>query len=229
MSQSFLDFCNEVYGTVDNKAVKIFPAIQAATVRYLEELSSKRMTLLEGTFQFTLVAGQMQYGSGTTGFPADVQEFDNVWVARTADTTGTRWELKGPQQIAEVSLRSSNVFKAVPDAYAFHDNRIWIAPPPPDGYVLGGEYLKNGTKDEATGNPITAASTTATNPWFGRGKHALMNKVLADIYATQLKDFQVAGAFDVLAEGALQRLRDEQIGRSATGYQVRANFGGLSW
>ena len=167
--------------------------------------------------------------SSTTGFPVDVQEFDNVWTASSADTTGTRREVEGPVQIAEVSLRASNTTKQIAEVFAFHDGQLWIGPPPPAGYVLGGEYLKNGTKDELTGNLITEASTTATNPWFGRGKHALLNKVLADVYATQLKDFQVAGGFDALAEGALLRLRNEQARRSQSHFQIRANFGGSSW
>jgi len=228
---TFTDFCNKVYNTVDNKNTRVLPYIKEATVRWLMELSKERMTLLESTFTFTLIQNQQTYDGAVSGFPADAIEFDNVWAKYVNDATGYKYEVKGPRPISEISLSHGPLVYGTnlgirPYAYAFHDGKMWFSPIPSSAVItVGGEYLRDGTKDAASGNPITVDSTTHTNPWFQRGETALLNAVLFDVYASILKDLQSASIFREMHEKALQVLREQHAGRSNPGGQARYSFG----
>lgn len=186
---TFSDFVTDLYSGVLNRHSNSLSDLKAATVRTLQELSARRVLFNEGSVELTLPTrapyGGEWVGPGLDGFPLDILEVDGVYY-RSSASSG--WcEVPGPVPIGEIRsyeppLRVAETPLSIyPLAWAWWDNKLWF-PRVSGDVTLKIDFYRDGTRDRATGVPITASSTEETNGWFDRGLQALRSGVLADYY-----------------------------------------------
>lgn len=182
--------------------------IKDSTVRQLKELSSQPVDFLDGSYTFTTTAGQDNYSAGYTGFPADLYGFlSQPYVIYSTTPITRKYPINGPVPLDEVR-RSTGVaiFALNPRKFAWHNRAMWFWPSVLAAVTISGDYRKDGTRDDATGNPITTTSTTASNAWFTDGENVLRCAVLLDWFASIAKDQNAVQMYGAMLQAAQKNL-----------------------
>lgn len=220
----FGTFITSLMDRVENKNTRTEPFLRAATIRALKRVSNIRSLFMQGSFTFSTVAGQQEYSSADAGFPNDVVEFYTVYCQQTSTLGSSNLLIPGPYPIARVrELWIAGAVAVYPSRWAWFNNKLCFAPTISGVVTVNGDYLKDATRDTATGNLITASDTTTTNPWFDDGEYTLMNAVLLDYYLSIAKDSDAAQMCKALYDDGIKEIRDNlaqltMTGAQATGY-----------
>lgn len=223
---TFSQFIANCEAVIENNNSRTDPFLRAATVRWLKELSNVRALFMQSTFTFNTVANQQEYDSATSGYPVDVQEFDTVYT-KTSSVLGASYNLlTGPMPMARIrEMWLAGYQSMYPMIWGFHHGKLCFAPTISGVTVVSGDYRKDATRDTASGNAITSADTTTTNPWFDRGENVLQAAVLADYYTKIAKDQNAAQGCIALYQAGLATIaKDLQQKTSAKGAQAVAYF-----
>jgi len=224
---TFAEFIVKCEDRVNNKNLRTTPFIKQATVSWLKSLSHKRTLMMEDSFSFSTVAGQAEYDSTAVGFPPAAMEFDTVYVQIGSGVNAQNILIPGPAPIAVIREEFGPYEEGeVLAAWAWHHQKLIFAPVPRTVVTIKGDYFKDATRDTATGDLITDASTTHTNPWFDRGETALMNAVLYNYHLTLAKDAEAAQMALGLFQAELETLENEWHMKKLRGVQAAWTFGG---
>lgn len=225
---TFANLTTSIYADVFQKNTLILTAIKDITVRQLKELSIFRTLFMEDQASFAISTANPYLGeyadSSTSGFPPDIMEIDTVFYL--AGSSSSRYEITRAQMDelrfydAPRPVSSTSIY---PDIWAWFDQKLYVAPKLSSNTTIYIDYFKDATRDTASGNEITSASTTQTNPWFTRGASALRYAVLAEFYAMPgWLDQNRAAAAATQRNAALNQMRDEYNLRK--GVQRQAPF-----
>lgn len=214
----YASLVTSVYADVFQKNTLILSAIKDITVRQLKELSSFRTLFMEATASFSLSTASPYLGeyadSTVSGFPPDLMEIDTLWYL--VGTT-TRYEITRlpMSELRFYDLPGSSISTgAYPDAWAWHDSKLYVAPKVSAARTLYMDYFKDATRNTASGAAISSASTTETNPWFTRGAQALRYAVLAEFYS-------MPGWLDQARADAAAGQRNAALSQLAAEYHLR--------
>lgn len=221
MSTTFSGLITKIKRSVDNENADTDPFLKEALVRVLRSMSRIPVDFMEATTTFVTVAGQTDYTTATAGFPKDLLQWHAVQVTIAEDSDLSRPILQIP--IQEMRLRQGAAFVTttnVPQMFSWHHNRMILFPAPPVDLTITVDYLRDGTRDEGTGDLITADSTSHTNPWFDRGETALLHGVLMEYYASLAKDEGAYAFHEAQYERERKVLESEQISRQFSGGQA---------
>lgn len=232
---TFSAFIAQVYGEILNRNTKSLDLVKQATVRQLKMLSSVRTLMMEATATFTASVANPYAGeyvdSTISGFPADAAEIDTLYYQ-----TGTiRYYVDGPVPIERIRFHGGMpaaqlISTPTPDRWAWFSQKLWFAPPLSAAKELKIDYFRDATRDTATGNELTTASTTQTNPWFDRGEVVLRYFVLADYFANPLfLDAAKASACLEQARAQLDALTREYHMKKGSAIQAPGVLGTLSY
>jgi hypothetical protein len=239
----FPTFVTTIYGTLDNQNARVIPFLQDSVVRMLGELSGFREILwMENSGSFNTTANQAEYPTGQnpgtvtyTGVPPDVKEFDSFYIVTAGNPQLLGVSIKGPVPIE--FLRSSFLrfpFQGVwPMYWAFHHGAVVIGPLPSQVITIGFDYLKDATRDQTSGLPITSsqgvapAGTGITNPWFkeGQGYHVLRAAVAADYHSSITKDEQQRQYQQEMMASGIANLTKRWYALKGQGWQAPRAFG----
>src|ERR1700674_4588286 len=190
-----------------------------ALARSLKRASTVRTLFMEASFTFMTTALQQDYPTGrrpgtlpyvgptpaitppagyVVGVPPDFQEMDSFYVLAwsTFGLPGIPIRRGTIEQIRASALRV--VFAGIyTGLWTFHHEAILLGPTPAGAQQLAGDYLRDATRDAATGALITGASGSGiSNPWFTEGEFALRALVMRDFHRGNSKDAQQADWFD---------------------------------
>lgn len=215
---SFSTFTGNLRDEVQDKNSLTLTLLKRFTVSVLKELSSDRTLAFEASTTFSTTAGVADYNNSvTSAFPADLLEVTRLYYK----TGNTNREIPGPASMDDVRFRFANEAStaAYPTAWGWNANKLVLAPAPSGVITLYLDYLKDGTRDAATGNEITTASTTQTNEWFGRGERALRYAVLEQLYASSTH-------MDLTRAAAARQMKDEALAVLRREFRLRKEDGG---
>jgi len=206
-------FLANLQGELDASTARDATFLGQALVRSLRKASTVRTLFMEASFTFMTTANQQEYPTGrqpgsipyvgpapaltpppgyVVGVPPDFQEMDSfyVLVGNAFGLPGIPIRRGSIEQIRASSLRV--VFAGIyTGLWCFHHEAILLGPIPAGAQQLAGDYLRDATRDSATGALITAASGVGvTNPWFNDGEFALRALVMRDYHRGLSKDAQ---------------------------------------
>lgn len=216
---TFAEFVTKVRTAIDDNNTRTETYVKESAVRWLRELSQYRTRFMESTFSFATVAGTNEYDTATTGFPDDLSEIHSLYTLNSGGPYFPHHIIEGPASIEELrSVLGTQATGPEPMVYAYHHEKLILAPIPSTVFTIYGDYLKDGTLD-TNGNAITTASTTATNGWLTQGENCLFHHVLADYYATIAKDEVAATMERAMAAEALKNVLDKRGVIEGTGLQ----------
>lgn len=187
---TFAAFIARVYSRIPGKHSNTLAQVRDLAVQQLAELSPRRVSFMETSAELTLPVAEPYLGEwaggGLGGFPLDILEIDAVYYRYGPDVD---WEpLPGPVPVSEIRsiwAATPNVphpLQMYPSCWAWWDDKLWLPRQGAD-LPLRIDYFRDGTRDQATGVKIAAASTTETNGWLEEGANALEYAVLAAYYA----------------------------------------------
>lgn len=203
---------------IDNRNDRVEPYVKETIVRHLRDLSHHRLRWMEGTFSFTTTADQVEYGAGYTNFPLDIAVIDSLRRGDVGESVAEK-ELVGPYDVSDLRRASTAQSGAIPKYWGFHHEKLILSPGCGYALLVQGDYHRDATRDTATGNVITSASTTHTNPWFVEGQSILMNFVLADVHSGLMKDAEASTLALGLAQVSLNRMQEARKARQDVGGQ----------
>lgn len=189
--------------------------LKEATVRQLRELSRIPVLFLDGSFAFNTIAAQDNYSPGHLDFPVDLYSWTGYpYIATSASSAVTRQFIVGPKPIQEVREANlvANLSAIYPGIFTWHNSTMWLSPAPTGVVTIRGDYRRDGRRDSTTGDPITTASTTATNGWFDEGENALRCAVLLEYHSSISKD---AAAISLYRDQKAELIAGLKKGRSA--------------
>lgn len=212
MALDYESLVTELYGEIDNQNTRVLSFIRAEIPRQLLELQTVRTVFQEDSFTFPIVAGTSEYGPGDSGFPLDALAFDTMYVETGSGTSIARHNIVGPLAIEDARFRYaySSLGGNRPELYARHHQMVVFAPQVTAANTVKGDYFKDATRDTG-GTVIDTTSTTATNGWFDRGRTALRNSVLRELFGQILEDDIKAKKHDLIALRALGSLKREWL------------------
>ena len=220
---TFSEFITKCETRADYNSTRTTLYLQETTVRKLKEVSVIRSSFMEGQFTFSTTADDEDYGSGYAGFPTDLMEIDALYGVVGTAPNETRYLIEGPVTLEEVrNFRRAYYTQPIPEFWAWHNNLLILSPRPSAVQVITGDYLKDATKDSATGDTITTGSTTHTNGWFDRGEQVLMNLVLYEYHLAISHDGELAAMAKTLAQEGLDTIRKEVYLKQYKGGQPRS-------
>ena len=226
-----------------------------ALVRSLKTVSSVRTLFMEGSFTFMTTANQQEYPTGrqpgttayvgptptvappagyVVGVPQDLQEMDSFYVlsGNVFGLPGIPIERGTIQEIRAVALRF--VFPGIyTSKWCFHHEAILLGPIPAGSQQLAGDYLRDATRDSATGAVITTALIAAgqaaglTNPWLDGqyGEFALRALVLRDYFSGLAKDDQMKDHMTEAWQDALSTFSSQVSQAKSASSQAPRSFG----
>lgn len=218
MAETFTSLYTLLYDQVAIKTTKTQTALKQAIVDALDLLSKETTSFTEDESSFLTTASDPTYDSTTSGFPKDL-----LSIRRLYYKVGSK-----PTEIDSIDMDvlrfwMDEVAVQYPRGYSWHDRKLYLGPPPNAALILYLDYTKDARRDAATGNLITASSTTETNDWFGPGLQALKNKTLEVFFKHPLfQDQGRAGFAKVQADEALYSLGKELQQLTRPGGQARA-------
>lgn len=191
-------------------------------VRQLLTVQSEAVTFMETYNSFSTVASQAAYDSATTGFPKSLLRFDRLYYDLGSSIipiyTVERDGLRQLQELSPVSY---------PTSAAWIGERLEFGPAPLAAYTVKWDGILDATKDTATGDLITTASTTETNAWFTKGAVGLKALCLGDYYSTSPDQRpEMAAAQQRAAALAINSYRSTQAQRLQLGgyWQIPSAF-----
>lgn len=196
----------QLVATVLNSHSSTTALLAAAMVNQLQALQPEIMPFMERSSQFSTVANQAAYDDNTVGFPKGLLRFDRLYYdfgnwqlyLDVVDPDTLRWFQEQPAV-------------AYPRRIAWQEEKLQFGPAPADVYVVKWDITLDSKKDAATGDEITTASTTQTNPWFTEGVVPFKHLALADYYMTSPDPRpDLAQNQTALAQSQLGRLRSAQ-------------------
>lgn len=198
--QTLVDLC---LARIDNQNDRVEPYVREAIIRQLRLRSHLKLPWMESTFDFTTTADQTAYTAGYTNFPLDIARIDSLRRSEVGSTDADV-EIAGPYDISDIRRSQANRVSdgVTPRQWGWHAGTLHLAPGVGYALVIAGDYQRDAMRDTATGDVITTASTTHTNPWFVEGQAVLMNFVLEEVYMGLLKDSDAAGLAGSLARQA---------------------------
>lgn len=222
MAGTFADMKTDLVSRVVNSHPSTGTFIANAIVDQLLTVQPEATIFMEVSGSFTTTGNQVAYDSATTGFPKSLLRFDRLYYdlgSYTIDLVNTdrAWVLR-LQELGAI---------AYPYQVAWIGGKLNFGPPPAGAYTVKWAGMLDATKDTATGNTITSASTSDTNPWFTEGAVVLRNLALAQYYLQspdQRSD--LAANHQQAAAQAITSLRQAQAERLQLGgiYQIPSAF-----
>jgi hypothetical protein len=207
MAGTFADVLADLVAGVQNTHPSTSSFLAAAMVRQLANLQAESMPFMEPAgASFSTVANQATYTSAAAGFPKSLLRFDRLYY-----DLGSYARPLIVVDIGTIRLLQEQPSIAYPLRIAWHDDKLQFGPAPNAVYVVRFDSILDSQKDTATGNLITTASTTDTNPWFTTGVVPFKHLVWADYFTTspdQRPD--MASGHTALAGAAMTQLRKAQ-------------------
>lgn len=207
MAGTFADVLADLMAGVLNTHPSTSSFLAAAMVRQLANLQAESMPFMEvPSASFTTVANQAAYTSAAAGFPKSLLRFDRLYYS-----IGNYGRPLVVVDIGTIRLLQQQPSVAYPLRVAWHDDKLQFGPAPAAAYVVKFDSLLDAQKDTASGNLITAADTTTTNPWFTTGVVPFKHLVWADYFSTspdQRPD--LSSSHTSLAGAAMAQLRKAQ-------------------
>lgn len=211
MAGTFADVKTALVAGVLNSHPSTAGFIASAMVRQLGNLQPEVIPFMEITGAFNTVAAQATYSSAVAGFPKSLLRFDRLWY--DLGNYARPLIISDPGTIR--LLQEQNPI-AYPLRVAWLDELLQFGPAPVAIYPVKWDGVLDATKDSATGNTITNASTTDTNPWLTLGVTPFMHLVWSDYYSTSPDTRpDMAQNHSNLAGVAMNRLRTAYKKRQA--------------
>lgn len=242
-------FLANIAGELDNQNLRNTAFLQQALVRSLQKASTVRTLFMEGSFTFMTTPGQGEYATGrlpgTTpyvgptptytppagtviGVPADLQEIDSFYcqLSTTLGMPGIPLKRVTVAQLRAAFYPLGSFQGLYASMYAFHHESIIVGPIPGGNTQLGGDYLRDATRDQTTGAVITGTDAPGTtNPWLNDGQYALRALVLRDYHRGLSKDDQQADYMDTEWKEAVAFLATQERQAKAASIQAPRSFG----
>ena len=214
MSGDFATIAAELTAGVLNTHPSVPALMKAAMVRQLGNLLPEIVPFMERSGSFTTIAGRATYSPADAGFPGGLLRFE-----RLGYDMGS--------YIRPLELASMDTIRALqespaseyPFRVAWWEELLQFGPAPNGAYTVKWDVTLDATKDTATGDLITTASTTETNAWFLLPQAtAFKHLVWGDYYLTSPDQRpNMASSHQGLAQVALERLREAGRKRQAFG------------
>lgn len=212
---TFGEFIDNLVVEIDNLNSSHEAYLRRALVRALRRVSPTRTMMMESTASFDLVADQTAYGESDAGFPVDVMDIITAYLSPATQSV-VLIERRSLMEVREAQTLTSSTVS--PIFWAWWQGKMHFAPIPAGGNTVKVDYLRDGTKDEITGELITAeGNDTYTNEWFDRGEDVLRCSVLMDYYNSLAKDDQAAAMMRRQYQEALASLTLEHRLQHASG------------
>lgn len=215
---TFSTFQTQVQEEVQDKNSLTLTLIRRYTVSVLKEISSNRTLAFEASTTFNTSAGVTGYNNSvTSAFPADLLEVTRLYYK----VGSTNYDIPGPASMDDVRFRFANeaATATYPSVWGWSAGKLELAPAPSGTLTLYLDYLKDGTRDSATGNEITTSTGTYTNEWFGRGERALRYAVMEQLFASPTH-------MDLQRAAACRELKDEALRVLSKEFRLRKEVGG---
>jgi hypothetical protein len=199
---TFASVLAELVAGVVNSHPSTSTLMAAAMVRQLQNLQPEAIPFMEITGTFNTAANQAAYTATQCGAPS-LLRFDRLWY--------DLGNYARPLVVSDInSIRQLQEMGAIsyPLRICWQAEKLQFGPAPVGVYPVKWDAILDATKDTATGNLLTTASTTQTNAWFTEGVVPYRHLVWADFFLTspdQRPD--LAASHSQLAATALNRLR----------------------
>lgn len=199
------------------------PADTTAITRHictaLRHFRGMRFAFSEKTDTFPTVANQEAYTPGSGSVPVAIYEIDHLAIT----INGYDREVRMVTWPELLRARTASSTAGKPKIAALYGGLLYLHPKPDAVHTITMRYIKDATRDAATGNEITTASAgTVTNEFFTVGEELLRTRTIYSWAMTRGASSSMATSAKLLYNEALSRLRHQYGVVAANGRQAPA-------